>query len=96
MRTKLNIADQKYIDSNRDKEPGELATLLDLSIKSIQKYIDDNPVKKAKVKTRFDEALGRKEDRGVVVMTPAASEIADAKRVVGSKKLGNCIHNPKD
>lgn len=97
MRTKLNIADQNYIDGNRDKQPEELATLLDLSVKSIQKYIDDNPIKKTKVKTKFDQALARKEERGVVIMTPAASEIADSKRVAGtSSKLKGCIHNPKE
>ena len=89
-RGKLNKVELFYIDNNADKSVADLAKDLNRSEASIKKHtqVQDD-------KSNIGQLMGHKEDRGVTIMTPAASEVADetrASRIGMSKKHQDAIH----
>ena len=95
---KLSKVELFYIDNNADKSVADLAKDLNRTESSIEKHIRANTEHLDNVqdgKSNIGDLMGHKEDRGVTVMTPAASELADETRVsrIGiSKKHQNAIH----
>ena len=80
-----------YIEGHRELEAEQLAADLTRSVPAIKKYLSDNPI--AKGETVMSQQFAKKD--GTVVMTPNASEMADASRpsrVNGmSASRKNCI-----
>ena len=97
-RGKLNKVELFYIDNNADKSVADLAKDLNRSETSIKKHTHANAGHLDKVqddKSNIGQLMGHKEDRGVTIMTPAASEVADetrASRIGMSKKHQDAIH----
>jgi len=102
---KITKVEKFYIENNTDKEVGEIAKDLNRTKASVEKHIAKNKTshvdeaqdKKAPIRDLF----GHKEDRGVTIMTPAASETADetrSSRVRQSQRHKNAIHiiNPEN
>ena len=101
---KLTKVEIFYIENNQDKNVDEVAKDLNRTKATVQKYIDSttdtghtDTVKSEKADV--SELFGHKEDRGVTVMTPAASQLADetrSTRVNISDKHKNAIHIIKE
>tara|TARA_Y100000593_G_scaffold28444_1_gene56746 strand:+ start:10956 stop:11279 length:324 start_codon:yes stop_codon:yes gene_type:complete len=96
---KLTKVEKFYIDNNNDKEISEIAKDLNRTEASIKKHKEksrmDHVDKVQDDKSDISELFGHKEDRGVTIMTPMASELADetrSKRVNVSSKHKNAIH----
>ena len=96
---KLNKVEKFYIENNEDKEVGEIAKDLNRTEASVKKHVEKSRMehvdKVQDEKSDMSELFGHKEDRGVTIMTPAASEIADetrSKRINISSKHKNAIH----
>ena len=86
---KLTKIEKFYIDNNLDMSVSDLAKDLNRTKKIVENYrpSSDTPqghITKAnhypKTKT-VNDLMGHKEDRGVTIMTPEASEVADEVRV---------------
>ena len=100
----LTTVEKFYIDNNQDKNVKELAKDLNRNQKIVREYSGSPEVSKtAEAKGEKEPAIagdlfGHKEGRGVTVMTPAASEVADAHRSSTPKKSDSpsCIHRIKD
>lgn len=108
---KLTDAEKFYIEQNPDHLTiKEMADKLDRSLPLVGKHykeaeankVPDPPKTAEEVKneSRMFKLMGRKERKGqhvATVMTPAASELADAQRPqrLSSKKLNSAIHKPK-
>lgn len=106
----LNKTEKYYISSNRNLSVEELATTLNRSVKSVTQYISelDNGVVESQPEppppqnkeSKMFNLMGRKkrgEEHVATVMTPAASELADATRPqrTRNEKLQSAIHKPK-
>jgi len=95
---KLSKVELFYIDNNADKSVADLAKDLNRTESSIEKHIHADTGHLDNVqddKSNIGDLMGHKEDRGVTVMTPAASELADETRTsrIGiSKKHQDAIH----
>ena len=102
----LNRVEKFYIDNHSDKGVKDLAEELNRNQKVISKYLGGKTEKvatseaqdKSKENVIAGELFGHKEGRGVTVMTPAASEQADAFKSGALKKSESpsCIHRIKD
>lgn len=102
----LNRVEKFYIDNHSDKDVKELSEDLNRNQKIISKYLDGNPEAihtsqaqdEEKKSVIAGELFGHKEGRGVTVMTPAASETADASKAAPSPKTNTStfIHRIKD
>ena len=108
---KLTDAERFYIEQNPDNLTiKEMADKLDRSLPLVGKYyrvVEENkaqePPKTAeevKNESQMFKLMGRKvrnNQHVATVMTPAASELADAQRPqrLSSKKLNSAIHKPK-
>ena len=98
---KLNKVEMFYIENNKNKDLKEVAKDLDRTLASVTKYSESLVDTKHVTKTRDNEEqssvsdlMGRKEDRGVTIMTQAASELSDegrSKRKQQSSKYKNSI-----
>ena len=96
---KLTKVEKFYIENNKDKDTTEIAKDLNRTKTCIEKHIEkhktshiDNIQDK---KPPISELFGQKKDRGVTIMTPAASEVADetrSSRVSQSHRHQNAIH----
>jgi predicted transcriptional regulator len=96
---KLNKVEKFYIENNEDKEVDEIAKDLNRTEASVKRHIEKSRMghvdEVQDKKSDISELFGHKEDRGVTIMTPAASEIADetrSKRINVSSKHKNAIH----
>ena len=96
---RITKVEQFYLDNNSDLGVSDLAKDLNRSVSFVKKHTkktDTGHVDTAQEKkTSMDELFGHKEGRGVTVMTPAASEVADdtrSSRVNQSKRHQNAIH----
>ena len=95
---KLSKVELFYIDNNADKSDADLAKDLNRTESSGEKHIHADTGNLDNVqddKSNIGDLMGHKEDRGVTVMTPAASEVADqtrASRIGISKKHQDAIH----
>ena len=102
----LNRVEKFYIDNHSDKDVKDIAEDLNRNQKIISKYLDSKPEAEHTSKAQDEqketviagELFGHKEGRGVTVMTPAASETADAAKANSSQKANNSafIHRIKD
>ena len=102
----LNRVEKFYIDNHSDKNVKDIAEDLNRNQKVISKYLDSKPETEHTSKAQDEqketmiagELFGHKEGRGVTVMTPAASETADAAKADSSQKANNSafIHRIKD
>ena len=101
---KITKVEQFYLDNNSSLDVGDLAKDLNRSVSFVKKHAkktDTGHVDTAQEKKSMGELFGHKEDRGVTIMTPAASEVADETRqgrINQSKRHKNAIHiiNPEN
>jgi len=95
---KITKIEKFYIENNLEKTVEDLATDLNRSVSFVKKHskVDTGSVDEVQdEKSKIGDLMGHKEGRGVTIMTPAASEVADAtrsNRVNVSKKHQNAIH----
>ena len=78
----LTKVEKFYIDNNEDKNLNDIADDLNRSTAIIEKYLAETGKSRSE-ETETSSAgdlMARKEDRGVTVMTPAASQVADDTR----------------
>ncbi len=76
----LNEADRFYVKNHMDVDIEELAKTLNAHDKTIEEEIE-----RAKKGILVDDLLARKKDRGTVVMTEGASQLADDRRVTNRR-----------
>lgn len=100
---RITKVEKCYLENNTESTAEELAKDLNRSVSFIKKHSKDivkkqdtGHVDTAKEKdTHMSDLFGHKEDRGVTIMTPAASEVADETRrirVNQSHRHQNAIH----
>ena len=93
----LSNKEKQFIDSNTSMSVQEVATKLERSVSVVSKYVE---IQKDKETSPTHSLFARKEDRGVTVMTEAASMTADEnrdKRAASSpKRYGSVIHKIKE
>lgn len=97
---RLNKVEKFYIENNPDKSVEDLAKDLNRSEAVINKCVNEKSGSGhldsvQDEKSTVGELMGHKEDRGVTIMTPAASELADETRLDGvksSSRYDNAIH----
>ena len=93
----LSNKEKQFIDSSTSMSAQEVATRLERSVSVVSKYIE---IQKDKETTPTHDLFARKEDRGVTVMTEAASMTADEnknKRTTTSpKRYRGVIHKIKE
>jgi hypothetical protein len=113
----LSEVEQQYIEENHTAQTAEemAKDMKGVSTKTVQAYVDTLPPP-AKIGETHEERqralqstkvgvgrlMGRDPDRGVTVMTEAASELADARKVVAvtrasenqRKRARGMIHRP--
>lgn len=95
----LSKAEKFYIENHRDHDVKDLCKDLDRAQSTVSKFLDTLPGEKtapiapSKQETLLSQQFARN-DKGSLVMTPNASEMADGKRAefrAGvSKKVKNC------
>tara|TARA_R110002110_G_scaffold364406_1_gene574225 strand:+ start:712 stop:1038 length:327 start_codon:yes stop_codon:yes gene_type:complete len=101
---KITKIEQFYLDNNSDLDASNLAKDLNRSVAFVKKHtkkIDTGHVDTVQEKQAMSELFGHKEGRGVTIMTPAASEVADETRqgrINKSARHQNAIHiiNPEN
>ena len=76
----LTKVEKFYIDNNSDKAVDEIAADLNRSNSIVDKYLSSTDVDKKPEDTQVQNLFARKEDRGVTIMTPAASQVSDETR----------------
>lgn len=95
--TKVEIC---YIDNNLDKSAAEIAADLDRTESAIQKHLDKIPeetkTEAKKLQSQMMSLIGRR--KGSVIMTPAASELADATKTKRNNlnRMKDVIFRPMD
>ncbi len=99
---RLTKVEKFYIENNTDKSAEDIAKDLNRSKSTVTKYLDDSrdtghvdSVKDPDSNHTVGDLMGHKEDRGVTIMTPEASEVADNtrhKRVNVPERNANSIH----
>jgi len=116
MRKKLSKSDEEYIMNHReDLDVQALMKHLDAAEETVQEYLDTLPPpsepgesleeRRRKLQSTtvgVGKMMARDPKRGVVVMTEAASELADARTVIAlkkasedrKKKMRGQIHRP--
>lgn len=91
----LSGTEKEFIDNNQSMETEKIAEKLDRSVSVVEKYVK---IKQEDSSTH--NLFARKEERGVTVMTEAASSQADEnkkKRTVSSpKRYEGVIHTIKE
>ena len=89
----LSKEDKVFIDNNSDMSTVDLSKKLKRSEGSIEKYVatlDKKTTTTKKIDENSDiDLFARKEDRGVVVMTEAASMSADSSKADSSSLKAN-------
>tara|TARA_R110002020_G_scaffold271671_5_gene486868 strand:- start:995 stop:1321 length:327 start_codon:yes stop_codon:yes gene_type:complete len=101
---KITKVEKFYIENNPDLDASDLAKDLNRSVAFVKKHVkkvDTGHVDTTQEERTANELFGHKEDRGVTIMTPAASEVADETRqgrINQSKRHQNAIHiiNPEN
>tara|TARA_Y100001949_G_scaffold58479_1_gene49217 strand:- start:1723 stop:2022 length:300 start_codon:yes stop_codon:yes gene_type:complete len=93
----LSNKEKQFIDNNQSMQTDEIATKLDRSLKVVSKYID---IKSDEETNPTHELFARKPDRGVTVMTEAASIAGDENKSVRTtstpKRYQGVIHKIKE
>ena len=93
----LSKKDKQFIDENLSMGVEALAEKLERSTSSVEKYVEDNDNPN---RGKVHDLFARKKDRGVTVMTEAASIASDDNKknqtVSAPKRYTNVIHKIKD
>ena len=98
---KLTKVEKFYIENNLDKPTEEVAKDLNRTKASVEKFVSEisedshSHITEAKKDQDVGDLMGRKEDRGVTIMSPAASQLADetrGNRINKSTKHNDAIH----
>ncbi len=96
---KLTKIEKFYIENNTEKDADEIAKDLNRTKASVEKHLAKQGSSHVdsiqEEKPPISELFGHKKDRGVTIMTPAASEVADETRqgrVNQSSRHQNAIH----
>jgi len=93
----LSNKEKKFIDSNGSMSTQEIATKLERSVSVVSKYVE---IQKDEETTLTHNLFARKEDRGVVVMTEAASMTGDENKnkrtTTPPKRYRGIIHKIKE
>ena len=99
---RLTKVEKFYIENNTDKSAEDIAKDLNRSKSTVTKHLGDSrdtghvdSVKDPDLNHTVGDLMGHKEDRGVTVMTPAASELADetrSSRLQNSSRYDDAIH----
>ena len=93
----LSNKEKEFIDSNKSMSVEKIATELERSVQTVSKYVD---VRDEEDTTPTHDLFARKPERGVTVMTEAASMTADenkTKRKTTSPELyRGVIHKIKE
>ena len=101
---KLTKVEKFYIENNLNKSVEEVAKDLNRTKASVEKFISEvsedshSHITEAKKNKDVSDLMGHKEDRGVTIMSPAASQLADenrSSRINKSTKHSDAIHNIK-
>jgi hypothetical protein len=91
----LSNKEKEFIDNNENMKAQDIADKLDRSISSVTKYIKNSGKDSA-----THGLFARKEDRGVTVMTEAASSQADenkqSRKTTTPKRYTGVIHTIKE
>jgi len=94
----LSNKEKQFIDSNTSMSVQEVATKLERSVSVVSKYVEIQ--KDEETTSPIHNLFARKEDRGVTVMTEAASMAGDEnrdKRATSSpKRYRGVIHKIKE
>jgi len=95
---KITKVEKFYIENNSSLDAADLAKDLNRSVAFVKKHVkktDTGHVDTTQEQKTASELFGHKEDRGVTIMTPAASEVADetrSSRVNITQRHKNAIH----
>jgi len=93
----LSNKEKQFIEDNQSMSPEDIATELGRSLKVVARYIE---IKSPEKDSATHELFARKTERGVTVMTEAASMAGDenkSNRVVSSpKRYEGVIHKIKE
>jgi IS30 family transposase len=99
---RLTKVEKFYIENNTDKSAEDIAKDLNRSESIVTKHLNSSrdtghidSVKDKDSDTTIGDLMGHKESRGVTVMTPAASELADAtrpSRLKNASRYDDAIH----
>lgn len=100
VKTVVNEIDGFYIMANRNLDLEYLARKTRIKKEIIRAYIDKNidtsttqpAVQAENVTDRAYQAMARNKERGVTIMTPAASEIGDSVRVSQKQVVDNSAY----
>jgi len=101
---KLTKVEKFYIDNHPNSNVADLAKDLNRTEKCISNHVEKDTGHTAPTRDNEDESsvsdlMGRKEDRGVTIMTQAASELADEtrpQRIEETSRYKNSIHVIKE
>ena len=93
---RLTKIEKFYIANNLDKDLETLSKDLNRTKAAVKKHVESLKDTSHTTTTRDDEEtqsvsdlMGRKEDRGVTIMTQAASQVADSTRAKRLNTAGN-------
>ena len=95
----LSKKEKEFIDENKSMSTEDIADKLERSVKVVSRYVE---ISDEESPTHTSELFARKEDRGVTVMTEAASAAGDenkARRKTESptpKRYEGVIHKIKE
>ena len=93
----LSNKEKKFIDSNKSMSVQEVAAKLERSVAVVSKYVE---IQQDEETTPTHNLFARKKERGVTVMTEAASMASDEnsskRNVSSSKRYKGVIHKIKE
>tara|TARA_R110002051_G_scaffold33434_2_gene74962 strand:+ start:231 stop:530 length:300 start_codon:yes stop_codon:yes gene_type:complete len=93
----LSKKEKQFVDENKSMSTEDIASKLERSVKVISRYVE---ITDQEDPTRTSELFARKEDRGVTVMTEAASTAGDENKAqrksTTPKRYQGVIHKIKE
>tara|TARA_A100001515_G_scaffold142078_1_gene140143 strand:- start:1245 stop:1544 length:300 start_codon:yes stop_codon:yes gene_type:complete len=93
----LSNKEKEFIDDNKSMSTQDIADKLERSVKVVSRYVE---VRAEENSTHTSELFARKEDRGVTVMTEAASMAGDESKsnreVKAPRRYQGVIHKIKE
>jgi hypothetical protein len=95
----LSKKEKEFIDENKSMSTEDIADKLERSVKVVSRYVE---ISDQEDPTHTSELFARKEDRGVTVMTEAASAAGDESKArrktesTNAKRYEGVIHKIKE
>ena len=80
---KLNKVEKFYIENNPDRTASDIAADLNRTVNCVKKYLSEELGRDTESEEKISpvgDLMARREDRGVTIMTPNASQMADETR----------------